>query len=288
MAKRGVSITVSYKAWNTATNAPATGDAAQHAVEISKDGATSVAATNAPVEIAYAGAGGASGRYRITLTAAEANAATVRVMPRSSTANVMCEDVLIVMESAGGARAVRISATSGGSYLLDAFVQVLTADLSTVVASGYTGAGTSPVGAAITLDDGTYKVRVRKAGYNFAASTDLVVSGDTVLDVAGTAADTSPGVADCQILKGYYLGPDENATAGMTVTARIAAPNTERGTGKVITGQVLTATTDGNGYAELVLARGCTFIVEAKYSGSAYLKKTVEITELASAWITDY
>jgi hypothetical protein len=84
---RGQSYVYVYVAWDTASNTRKTGDAANHTVYISKDGANYVQASNAPSEILLPN-NGPTGTYKVTLTASEMDANTVVVYVGSSTSGV--------------------------------------------------------------------------------------------------------------------------------------------------------------------------------------------------------
>ena len=94
MAIKGVGITVSYTAWNTNTNGPQTGDAANHTVKLLRDGVES-AATNAPAEVDSISF---KGEYKITLTNAEMTCDFITIGGVSSTANVALIPVKITTE----------------------------------------------------------------------------------------------------------------------------------------------------------------------------------------------
>lgn len=85
MASRGQSITVVYYAFDTVANAYKTGDVANHAIRVIKDG-TDAAATNSPAEVSSANDPGA---YKLVLTASECTADSVVVSGKSSTANII-------------------------------------------------------------------------------------------------------------------------------------------------------------------------------------------------------
>lgn len=85
MAVYGTPITVTYVAWDTANNAGRTGDAANHTLRWVRDG-VSVAPTNSPAEV---DAVSAPGVYRLSLTAAETQAATGTLAGVSATAGVV-------------------------------------------------------------------------------------------------------------------------------------------------------------------------------------------------------
>jgi hypothetical protein len=94
MPLKGLSITITYTAWNTSTNIGQTGDVANHTLRIIKDG-TAAAPTNTPTEV---DATNCPGEYKLTLTTTETTADTVKLAGKSSTANVVIIPVSLVTE----------------------------------------------------------------------------------------------------------------------------------------------------------------------------------------------
>jgi hypothetical protein len=96
MPSRGQAITLSYYAYDTGASAPKTGDVANHAIRIIKDGGTPAAPTNAPTET---DATDLPGWYKVTLTTAEATADVVVLGGKSSTAGVVIGGTQVTFES---------------------------------------------------------------------------------------------------------------------------------------------------------------------------------------------
>jgi hypothetical protein len=84
MATRGISTTITYKAWNTATQTGQTGDAGNHTLVWIKDGTPSTP-TNSPVEV---DAVNAPGLYKLALTASETDCSSGVLAGKSSTSSV--------------------------------------------------------------------------------------------------------------------------------------------------------------------------------------------------------
>ena len=95
MPSYGQSVTIQYVAWNTAANAPQTGDAANHTLRWVKDG-TSAAPTNSPSEVDGTGAPGV---YKVALTATECQCQSGTLCGKSSTANVSILPVTYTFEN---------------------------------------------------------------------------------------------------------------------------------------------------------------------------------------------
>lgn len=94
MAIRGVSLTITYTAWNTQTQAPETGDVANHTLRLCRDGAESTPA-NSPSEVDSTNL---KGEYKLTLTAAEMTCDFITIGGVSSTSNVIIAPVKITTE----------------------------------------------------------------------------------------------------------------------------------------------------------------------------------------------
>jgi hypothetical protein len=84
MATRGVATTITYKAWNTATQKGQTGDAGNHTLVWVKDG-TPGTPTNSPAEV---DAVNAPGLYKLALTASETDCLSGVLAGKSSTPDV--------------------------------------------------------------------------------------------------------------------------------------------------------------------------------------------------------
>lgn len=94
MALKNQAITVCYVAWNTSTNAGATGDSANHTLKLVQDG-TEAAPTNSPAQV---DATNAPGVYSLALTAGDMNFNCVVLCGKSSTSNVVIIPLVIVTE----------------------------------------------------------------------------------------------------------------------------------------------------------------------------------------------
>lgn len=94
MASRGQSLTIAYVAWNTSSNAPKTGDVANHTLRWIKDG-TSSAPSGSPTEV---DAASAPGVYTITLTSAECTCNLGVLSGVSSTTDVVIIPLVIAFD----------------------------------------------------------------------------------------------------------------------------------------------------------------------------------------------
>jgi len=94
VAIKNQSIIVTYTAWDTANQAPKTGDVANHTLRVITDG-TPASPSNSPSEV---DATNAPGEYKITLTAGEMDGDFVTLAGKSSTADVVILPVKIGTE----------------------------------------------------------------------------------------------------------------------------------------------------------------------------------------------
>jgi hypothetical protein len=105
------------------------------------------------------------------------------------------------------------------------------------------------------LNDGTYKVRLRKAGYTFTVPETLTVSGTTSDSFTATAwAPSAPSAVDLCVVFGTLVDAGGDPLTGAVIEARVAVPDAVGGYRLVNPKE--TATTDADGYFELELVRG--------------------------------
>jgi len=133
---RAQSYVYTYSAYNS-NGTPRTGDAANHTVYVSKDGANYVQATNAPAEILLPN-NNPTGTYRITLTASEMDANTVTVYVVSSTQGVTIPSGTILTERGRIDTTITSRATAGEVW------SYTTRTLSAPVTVGGYSTGMSP------------------------------------------------------------------------------------------------------------------------------------------------
>jgi hypothetical protein len=181
MATRGVSLTVVYIAWDTASNTGKTGDVANHTLRWIKDG-TAAAPTNSPVEV---DATNAPGAYKLTLTASECDCNIGWLVGKSSTSGVSLMPVKVEFErlpdaapgGAGGVPTVdannRIAGIQGSKNTLDALndvsaSQVWTHANRTLTAFGFTvtvGTNNDKTGYTLTTDYDRAKTALANTEY---------------------------------------------------------------------------------------------------------------------------
>lgn len=120
MAIRGVSLTLSYTAWNVSTNKPQVADSANHTLRWIKDG-VSAAPANSPSD---ADPAAAPGECVLTLTAAEMSCEAGTLTGVSSTPNVVILPWKVTTEN--GAVANILIAALAESYAAKGSVPSLT------------------------------------------------------------------------------------------------------------------------------------------------------------------
>jgi hypothetical protein len=123
------------------------------------------------------------------------------------------------------------------------------------------------------LDDGTYKVRLRKSNFVFTVPETLTVSGATTDTYTGTGfAITPPPTPDLITLYANVYDLGIAGVSGLTVNVKPEpAPTIISDT--IISDTIETTTTDGNGYFELTLAKGALIRVEI----GTFFSKVVEL-----------
>jgi hypothetical protein len=120
-----------------------------------------------------------------------------------------------------GASTVEISVLDGDDAAIpDVSVQIWNTGLDSLIASAVSDASGQ---ATFALDDGAYSVKLRKAGVNFDAVSDLAVSGDTEESYTGSpltiGAPVDPG--SCRIYEYVFDLAGVSALAAVTATARL-------------------------------------------------------------------
>jgi hypothetical protein len=193
MAIKGVSITITYTAWDTANQVGRTADAGNHTLRIVRDGNVAVAPTNAPAEV---DATWLKGEYKITLTAAEMTADVVTLGGISNTAGVVIIPQKIITEH--GVLPQVAAGAQNGLPILDANLGVKASSIqSGIVAADTWNAAAASYNAAASM--GAYQNLINSrldvaistrstfaAGGNVNVSS--VTSGIVAADVWGAAA----------------------------------------------------------------------------------------------------
>jgi hypothetical protein len=216
MAIKGQPLTVGYIAWNTSTNSPATGDAANHALQLVQDGAAT-APTNSPVEV---GSAISPGLYKLSLIAGEMNYLCIILCGKSSTANVVIIPLVIITE-----RGILPAGTSPGT-------------LGGLLTAG-TGFGQiNPSGGNVTFNNtsiataGSVTGSVGSiAGVTFPAHFGIMAidtSGDvtfnnTSIPVVGTVGSVSGSVGSVTGGVGGNVAGSVGSIAGVTFPAHFSS-----------------------------------------------------------------
>jgi hypothetical protein len=168
---------------------------------------------------------------------------------------------------ASGSNAVTVTVEDDESALLDA---------KTTDALGQ---------VAFALDDGTYKVRLRKAFVSFTVPETLVVSGATTETYEGVPFSATPPSPGMQTLYGYAKTISSVAAGGDTVTV---APQKQILDGQVISSEPGTATVDSDGYFEIALVQDAKVRIWIRHYNIVYYDKVVTVTTDSTRDIADY
>lgn len=171
---------------------------------------------------------------------------------------------LELAEHSGGTGAnqvtIQMYLTASTTPIADIGVQILNVNQSLVIANGLT----NDLGqVTMALDDGTYKVRLHKSGYNFTVPETLTVAGNgTQIYYGGEIAIGAPLSANtCRVYEWCFM-PDDT-TPRTTVTAKaniIDLPYSLNG--KLHAGDVINGTSDpisGKVYWDIVYGATVSF-----------------------------
>lgn len=142
--------------------------------------------------------------------------------------------------------------------LANALVTVKGSDDTTLIDQGRTD-DTGHI--SFSLDAGTYSIHAAVVpGYASLAAQALTVAGSGSTTYGLTAITASaPAAPGLCVLQCFALGASGQALTGAVFTARLKDTNQAVG-GALLSQQILTGTTNGEGYAELQLVQGGQFV----------------------------
>lgn len=194
MPSYGQTVTLQYVAWDTANNAPKTGDAANHTLRWVKDG-TSAAPANSPAEVDGTNA---KGVYKITLTVTEAQCQVGTICGVSSTSGVVILPATVSFENLPTAS----PGAASGLPTLDGSTHLLVYSVSQAVTvgtnndkTGYTLDLTQAIPAsntAQTVGDALNAARAQGFGKWVLSGTSLVLyAGDGTTAVRTFTLDSA-------------------------------------------------------------------------------------------------
>ena len=167
--------------------------------------------------------------------------------------------------------------------LPDVFVDILSSG-DVLLSSGTTDSSGQLV---VTLDDATYKVRLRKAGFAFTVTETLVVSGTTSDTYVGTAVIPALPAPDLQTLFGAVALPDLTGGSGAVITATPVGLNQDISS-QVLSLQVLSDTTDSGGAWALSLAKTGKFKITGVLNSVEFLSIEITVTATDTVDIVTY
>lgn len=139
---------------------------------------------------------------------------------------------------------IQVEITGGAVPIPDVQVQVFNSDQSLVITKGITNVSGQKVFA---LDNGTYKVRLYKAGYSFTVPETIVVSGNGTFILDGVVVEIGVPLSanTCRVYE-WCFGPDDSTPlATVTAEAKIVALPYDYNT-KLHAGSVITKVYDAN------------------------------------------
>jgi hypothetical protein len=137
---------------------------------------------------------------------------------------------------------------------------------------------------AFAAPDGSYYIRLFKAGYNFALTETLTILGTTTKTFTGEALDPPvPSDPSYCVIYGYLRDAAGSYLEGTVIEARAEIPAV-LGTYQV-TDTLVTAEADATGYFELELMRGISVRVTCAAAG---IDITADVPEVATQDITTW
>jgi hypothetical protein len=169
-------------------------------------------------------------------------------------------DIILSGNTAGSSTVIFTVQTSGGIVIQDASVQVWNTALTVLVTYGVTDANGQ---VSRSLNDGSYKVKVRKSGYGFNDPFDLMVSGNESVTYTGETyiPDPPASTSVCRIY-GYVIDGSAEVMEGISVQFFPATlPSVNSSTGKALYPETIECTTNDEGYFQADLVINTDFIV---------------------------
>jgi hypothetical protein len=170
-------------------------------------------------------------------------------------------DDITILIGAGGTRTVTITVNNNhGATLGDASVQLWGSNLTNLVTYGYTDSNGIIVRS---VNDGIYKVKVRKNGYSFEGTYDLTVTADVAITYTGETFTPDPPaeITQCRVY-GYIVDASATEVEGALIQFVLAEiPLVDTSTGSAVSVETAKCTTDENGYFYIDLMRNTNFIV---------------------------
>jgi hypothetical protein len=184
-----------------------------------------------------------------------------------------------------GANSVTVTVQEADTTpISDASVTIRNSDETLVVGTGVTD---SLGQLAVSLPDGTYKLRFAKVGFNFTNPQTLVVDGIETLTVTGTPISVpSPG-SGLQLFSGYIVNIIGEFDTDVSVSATRLTSN-QYVDPYVISNEVLTDTVDASGYFSLQLMKGAKVIVKLMRDSDVMDEKSFLVSSEDTADWNDY
>jgi hypothetical protein len=226
---------------------------------LTKKGATPVALSGTFTEVDNADQPGLY-YYEATVSTPNELDTIGRLVFRFTATGCLPRTIITQVEAVHGANAVTITVEDDitSSPVPAVQVQIRNETETTLLATQETDS-IGEVG--FLLDDGTYKVRLRKLGaYTFSNPETLVVSGTTQDTYQGTIISPSaPPSADTCVLSGTTRDAQEQPTPVEVIAELVEARNFTDGGAQVIKGPVSVWSRDSDGYWEMVLTRSSSY-----------------------------
>lgn len=182
--------------------------------------------------------------------------------------------VLPRVDASSGARLVTLhTQTAGAVTIPGASITIRDAADTTTLAVVQTDVSGN---AVVSLDDGSYKLRVVRSGYTFSSPVSLTVSADDTVNVEGTAVNvTPPSAPDKCVITGDLYDSSGEPLVGVSVTSVVVTS----ADGQFVSGKTMgnptdpvTETTDENGHFEMEQTIGASVRFRAMAAGIDFTK----------------
>lgn len=190
---------------------------------------------------------------------------------------------LLPATSEAGTNSITIHVQDGDSAAIQGAVVTVRDSADTALRT--VGTTDSDGDYELALDSATYKLHIVASGYSFTDPETIVVSADATFTITGTEITTStPASPDGCVVYGtikYGVTAHANLTVKMYELVE-GGPQVEDSV--IMSNQVLSTTTDANGYFEQEMAAGTKIVVDIPEAGITH---TIELPDATSYDISD-
>lgn len=211
---------------------------------------------------------------------------TVRALTTALTDEIPARDMAAVYSPAGS-KAILITVTEvgTGTPISNAFITLMNSTETAII----TVDKTDILGQHLfLLDPGDYVARITKPGVNLGAAHAFTVTVDASLAYTGILQVPTPPATAMQTLYGYSVHGDASyANAGRVTATPVGSPNAIIG-GRIITVKAIETVMNSQGYFELQLIQGATYLIYELFAGVQHFRNKVTITTDSTKDLSSY